>query len=63
MSKSEIPPFEFCPIPGDWGELAIQDLARMSSMKMLLNAAKSQCYSFSCFLVFKKKATGGCGRN
>ena len=52
MSKSEIPPFEFSPIPGDCGELAIQYLARMSSMKMLLNAAKSQWLQLFLFLGF-----------
>ena len=28
--KSEIPPSEFCPISGDWGELWVPNLARMS---------------------------------
>ena len=39
--KSEIPPSEFCPISGDWGELGIPNLARMSLIKwywMLQNA-------------------------
>ena len=41
IRKSEIPPSEFCPISGDWGELGIPKLARMSLMKcywMLQNA-------------------------
>ena len=41
IRKSEIPPSEFCPISGDWGELGIPNLARMSLIKcywMLQNA-------------------------
>ena len=30
IGKSEIPPPEFCPICGDWGELGIPDVAWMS---------------------------------
>ena len=30
IRKSEIPPSEFCPISGDWGELRIPLFARMS---------------------------------
>ena len=40
IQKSEIPPSEFCPISGDWGELWIPNLARMSLIEfywMLLN--------------------------
>ena len=33
IRKSEIPPSEFCPISGDWGELGIPNLARMSLIK------------------------------
>ena len=41
IRKSEIPPSEFCPISGHWGESGIQNLARMPPMKcywMLQNA-------------------------
>ena len=41
IRKSEIPPSEFCPISGDWGELWIPNLAQMSLIKcywMLQNA-------------------------
>ena len=31
--ESEIPSSEFCPISGDWGELEIPNLARMSLIK------------------------------
>ena len=33
IQESEIPPSEFCPISGDWGELRIPNLARLSLMK------------------------------
>ena len=58
IRKSEIPPSEFCPISGDWGELWIPNLARMSN-RMLLNGAKFQGYSFYRFCVIKGKPTGG----
>ena len=41
IRKSEIPPSEFCQIPGDWDELEIPNSAGMSIMKcywMLQNA-------------------------
>ena len=44
IRKSEIPSSEFCSIPGDWSELGIPNVARMSLIRMLLNAAKCQCY-------------------
>ena len=30
IRKSETPPSEFCPISGDWGEIWVPNLARMS---------------------------------
>ena len=33
IRKSEIPPFEFCPISGDWGKLGIPNLWRTSLIK------------------------------
>ena len=33
IRKSEIPPSKFCPIPGDWGELWMPNLARLSLIK------------------------------
>ena len=43
IRKLETLPFEFCPISGDWCELEISSLGRMS-LKILLNAAKCQGY-------------------
>ena len=41
-----MPPPEFCPISGHWGELGIQNLANISNEK-LLTAAKNQGYTIS----------------
>ena len=41
IRKSVIPPYGFCPISGDWDQLGIANLARMSLLKcywMLQNA-------------------------
>ena len=58
IRKSEIPPSEFYPISRDWDELGITDLARMSLIKCLLNAAKCLGYSSYSFWVIKGKPTG-----
>ena len=47
-SKTGIPPSEFCPISGDWGELDIKSGMNVCN-KMLLNAAKCQGNSFYHF--------------
>ena len=47
-SKIGIPPSEFCPISGDWGELDIKSGMNVCN-KMLLNAAKGQGNSFYHF--------------
>ena len=57
IQKSEIHPSEFCPISGEWDELGIPYLARVSVM--LMNAAKCQVYSFYRFWVIKRKPTRG----
>ena len=46
IQKSEIPQSEFCPISGDWSELGIPNLARMSLLKcywMLQNVRVTAC--------------------
>ena len=55
IRKLKISPSEFCPVSGDWGDLRIPNV----SNKILLNAAKCQCYSFYHFWVVKRKPTGG----
>ena len=47
--KSEIPPSGFCPISGDWGGVRDTKCGTNVSIKMLLNAAKFQSYSFDRF--------------
>ena len=56
IRKSEIAPSEFWIIFGDWDELRIPNLARMSIIK-LLNAAKCQRHSFHRCWVIKGKPT------
>ena len=48
--KSEIPPSEFCPISGDWGELEIPNLARMSLIKCYCKMPGLQFLSFLLIL-------------
>ena len=55
-------PFKFYPIFGNWGELGIPNLARMSLIIyywMLQNDRVTQGNSFYCFWVTKGKPTGG----
>ena len=53
MRKSEIPSSEFFPISGDWSELGISNLVRMS----LIKCYKMPGYSFYRFWVIKRKPT------
>ena len=57
--KSEIPPSGFCPISGDWDELGIPNLARISLIKSYRMLKKSQGYSSYRFWVIKGKTIGG----
>ena len=57
-SKIGIPPSEFCPISGDWGELDIKSGMNVCN-KMLLNAAKGQGNSFYHFWDIKGNSKGG----
>ena len=61
IPKLEVPPSEFGPISGDWGESGIPYLALMFLIKSLLNAAKCQGYSFYRFWIIEGKPTGGGG--
>ena len=57
--KLEIPLSKFFPISGDWGELGIPNLAKLSLMNAKsLHVAKCQGYSFYRFWVIKGKSTG-----
>ena len=48
IRKSKLPPFKFCPISGDWGELEITNWAGMSLMKSYLML---QNVRFTAFIV------------
>ena len=54
IRKSEISPSEFCPISGNWSELEIPNLVRMSLMKCYWNA-RCQWNSYYRFSVFSNK--------
>ena len=56
IQKLEIPPPEFYPISGDWGELGVPNLVCMSLMK---------CYWImwnAKVIAFKREPTGGRGK-
>ena len=59
IRKSEIPPSEFCPISGDWGELWIPNLARMSLIECYWMLQISRVTAFTVFELLRKKPTGG----
>ena len=61
IRKLEIPPSGFCPIPGDYGELWITNLAKMSLIECYWMLQKCQGYSFYHFWVIKGKPTKGGG--
>ena len=53
IRKSEIPPSEFCPISGDWDELWIANLARMSLIECYWMLQNSRVTAFTGFTVFE----------
>ena len=61
IQKSEIPPSEFCPISGDWSQLWIPNLARMSLIESYWMLRYNQGYNLYRFWVIKRKPTGGGG--
>ena len=56
-----IPPPEFCPNSGDWGELGIPHSARMSLIKCYWMLQNVRVNSFYRFWVIKGKPTWGEG--
>ena len=58
IRKSEIPPSEFCPISGDWGELGIPNLARMSLIKCYWMLQNSRVTAFSVFELLGENQLG-----
>ena len=61
IRKSEIPPSEFCPISGDWGELWIPHLARMSLIECYWMLQNSGVTAFTVFELSKENQLGGEG--
>ena len=61
MRKSEIPPSEFCPISGDWSELQISNLVRMSLIKFywMLQNAKVRVWVFTVSVLLRENQQGG----
>ena len=59
IRKSEIPPSEFCPISGDWGELGIPNLARMSLIKCYWMLQNSSVTAFTVFELLRENHLGG----
>ena len=59
IRKSEIPPSEFCPISGDWGELWIPNLARMSLIECYWMLQNSRVTVFTVFELLREKQQRG----
>ena len=61
--KSEIPTSEFFPISGDWGELWISHLARMSLIECYWMLQNSRVTAFTVFELLRENQLGGGGNN
>ena len=59
IRKSEIPPSEFCPISGDWGELWIPNLAQMSLIKCYWMLQNARVTAFTVSELLRKNQQGG----
>ena len=59
--KSEIPPSEFCTISGDWGELWIPNLGRISLIECYWMPQNSRVTAFTVFELLRKNKLGGGG--
>ena len=57
--KSEIPPSEFCPISGDWGELRILHLAWMSLIQFYWMLKSSRVTAFTALELLREIQLGG----
>ena len=61
IRKSEIPTSEFFPISGDWGELWIPNLARMSLIECYWMLQNSRATAFTVFELLRENQLGGGG--
>ena len=59
IKKSEIPPSEFCPISGDWDELWIPNLVRMSLIECYWTLQNSRVITFTVFELLRENQLGG----
>ena len=57
--KSEIPPFEFCTKPEDWGKLGIPNLAQMSPIKCYLMLQNARVTAFTISELLREYQQGG----
>ena len=62
IQKFEIPLPEFCPIPGDWGELDIPSLARMSPIKFYGTLQNARVTAFTVSELLRESRKGGGGK-
>ena len=58
IRKSEIPPSEFFPISGDWGELWIPNLARMFLIECYLMLQNAMVTAFTIFELLRENQLG-----
>ena len=61
IQKLEIPPSDFCPISGDWGELWIPNLAWMSLIECYWMLQNSGVTAFTIFELLREIQLGGGG--
>ena len=59
IRKSEIPPSEFCPISGDWGELWVPKLARMSLRECYWILQNFRVTAFTVLGLLRENQLGG----
>ena len=59
IRKSEIPLSEFCPISGDWDEIWIPNLVRMSLIECHWMLQNSRVTAFTAFELLRENQLGG----
>ena len=59
IQKSEIPPPEFSPISGDWGELWIPNLARIFLIACYWMLQNYRVTAFTVFVLLRENQGGG----
>ena len=59
IRESEIPPSEFCPIPGDWDKLWIPNLAQMSLIECYWMLQNFRVTTFTVFELLKENQLKG----